>query len=199
MQGKNACRLTDKKFQNHQNTVDLAGEFQGAFALLENPLVIDCANNPNLQKGGADDEACQKKQICAKAVALNGLAAKGKLKRYERRHAYKKARSRGNSYATTYRNQAERALRTGAKSTTDMERSFAHRCAYDEWTGNGAEVGFRNPFYSPDHVHEIQLMGRPKSPRNIKWMSRAANEFMGRSLKKFDPTQHDGIKPNCCD
>jgi len=25
MDGKNACRLTDKKFQNHQNTVDLAG------------------------------------------------------------------------------------------------------------------------------------------------------------------------------
>jgi hypothetical protein len=25
MDGKNACRLTDKKFQNHENTVDLAG------------------------------------------------------------------------------------------------------------------------------------------------------------------------------
>jgi hypothetical protein len=24
--GKNACRLTDKKFQNHENTVDLAGD-----------------------------------------------------------------------------------------------------------------------------------------------------------------------------
>ncbi len=28
MDGKNACRLTDKKFQNHENTVDLAGELQ---------------------------------------------------------------------------------------------------------------------------------------------------------------------------
>jgi hypothetical protein len=28
MDGKNACRLTDKKFQNHENTVDLAGLFQ---------------------------------------------------------------------------------------------------------------------------------------------------------------------------
>ena len=28
MEGKNACRLTDKKFQNHENTVDLAGLFQ---------------------------------------------------------------------------------------------------------------------------------------------------------------------------
>ena len=28
MDGKNACRLTDKKFQNHQNTVDLTGVVQ---------------------------------------------------------------------------------------------------------------------------------------------------------------------------
>ena len=28
MDGKNACRLTDKKFQNHANTVDAAGEMQ---------------------------------------------------------------------------------------------------------------------------------------------------------------------------
>lgn len=28
MEGKNACRLTDKKFQNHENTVDLAGTVQ---------------------------------------------------------------------------------------------------------------------------------------------------------------------------
>lgn len=28
MDGKNACRLTDKKFQNHENTVDLAGAVQ---------------------------------------------------------------------------------------------------------------------------------------------------------------------------
>ena len=28
MDGKSACRLTDKKFQNHENTVDLAGTIQ---------------------------------------------------------------------------------------------------------------------------------------------------------------------------
>ncbi len=28
MDGANACRLTDKKFQNHQNTVDMAGDVQ---------------------------------------------------------------------------------------------------------------------------------------------------------------------------
>lgn len=33
MDGKGACRLTDKKFQNHENTVDLAGVFQQALAV----------------------------------------------------------------------------------------------------------------------------------------------------------------------
>lgn len=43
MEGKNVCRLTDKKFQNHENTVDLAGLFQ--FPVLvkqENPECTVC-------------------------------------------------------------------------------------------------------------------------------------------------------------
>ena len=35
MDGKNACRLTDKKFQNHENTVDLAGILQTPVTPLE--------------------------------------------------------------------------------------------------------------------------------------------------------------------
>jgi len=35
MDGKNACRLTDKKFQNHENTADLAGVLQVPVTALE--------------------------------------------------------------------------------------------------------------------------------------------------------------------
>lgn len=35
MDGKNACRLSDKKFQNHENTVDLSGEMQMLTATLD--------------------------------------------------------------------------------------------------------------------------------------------------------------------
>lgn len=35
MDGKNACRLTDKKFQNHENTVDLAGTVQNPTTVVE--------------------------------------------------------------------------------------------------------------------------------------------------------------------
>jgi hypothetical protein len=46
MEGKNACRLTDKKFQNHENTVDLAGDL-GAVVKVTNAFkcaVAECDN-----------------------------------------------------------------------------------------------------------------------------------------------------------
>jgi len=38
MDGSNACRLSDKKFQNHQNTADMAGVLQTPVGLLETDL-----------------------------------------------------------------------------------------------------------------------------------------------------------------
>jgi uncharacterized protein DUF4150 len=38
MDGSNACRLTDKKFQNHENTADLAGVLQVPVGVLETDL-----------------------------------------------------------------------------------------------------------------------------------------------------------------
>lgn len=37
MEGKNACRFTDKKFQNHENTVDLAGVLQPPAPMVDVP------------------------------------------------------------------------------------------------------------------------------------------------------------------
>jgi hypothetical protein len=48
MDGQNACRFMDKKFQNHQNTVDLAGTMQGPV------VVIDLSKVALTQ-----DEACK--------------------------------------------------------------------------------------------------------------------------------------------
>jgi uncharacterized protein DUF4150 len=40
MDGKNACRLSDKKFQNHKNTVDLAGDVE--ISLLDSQMKLLC-------------------------------------------------------------------------------------------------------------------------------------------------------------
>lgn len=54
MDGKNACRLTDKKFQNHENTVDLAG------ALLTPTLVeLDPEGRCPTCKAGSDHSRTQ--------------------------------------------------------------------------------------------------------------------------------------------
>ena len=48
MDGKNACRLTDKKFQNHENTADLAGNLQMPKTVGVPPpelqAIADCCN-----------------------------------------------------------------------------------------------------------------------------------------------------------
>ncbi len=50
MDGANACRFTDKKFQNHQNTVDMMGEMQATVAVLEEFLKIVCPEFCDLVK-----------------------------------------------------------------------------------------------------------------------------------------------------
>lgn len=55
MDGQNACRLTDKKFQNHENTVDLAGEMQAPASVAQGAgevfilckLMCDCIASGN--------------------------------------------------------------------------------------------------------------------------------------------------------
>jgi Domain of unknown function (DUF4150)/VRR-NUC domain len=42
MDGNNACRLSDKKFQNHENTADMAGEFQPIVGLQDWEAVFLC-------------------------------------------------------------------------------------------------------------------------------------------------------------
>jgi hypothetical protein len=45
MDGQNACRLTDKKFQNHENTADLAGNLQIPVGVPpELQAIADCCN-----------------------------------------------------------------------------------------------------------------------------------------------------------
>ena len=57
MDGKNACRLTDKKFQNHQNTVDASGEMHMALAVKAlQDMVCEC----DAQVTPAPDDTCMK-------------------------------------------------------------------------------------------------------------------------------------------
>ncbi|SFU99448.1 DUF4150 domain-containing protein [Pseudoduganella namucuonensis] len=83
MEGKNACRLTDKKFQNHENTVDLAGNLQVPVGVAPKPLqkIANCCNKAVDCKSRNKGANCTKrgthKHKCCED-AINRRKAKGK-------------------------------------------------------------------------------------------------------------------------
>ncbi len=91
MEGKNACRLTDKKFQNHENTVDIAGVLQTPVTVLERSLVAiakKCHNKVEREnkqqkakkkKGASCTERGRRKHRCCEEE-MKKLQAKGKHK-----------------------------------------------------------------------------------------------------------------------
>jgi hypothetical protein len=87
MDGQNACRLTDKKFQNHENTADLAGLFQimvipapGLEEQLQD-IATKCNeqvdNDKKLKKKGCTSRGRHKHSCCEKAI--NEAKAKGEI------------------------------------------------------------------------------------------------------------------------
>jgi hypothetical protein len=197
MDGKGACRLSDKKFHNHQNTVNAQGEVQAPVVPAPaNPLKIDCENYNGPNTGPLTD--CEKKQVCAKCDEVNRQAQSGVLKR-NTKEEQKIARKAGNTAAGAFREVFTIVVQDKMYTEDMMRDHFAHDCAYEEWKAAGSDPTFRNPFYSPDHVHEIQLGGSPSDAANLKWTSKNANEYIGRSLKDYNPETHDGVEANCCD
>lgn len=66
MQGKNACRLSDKKFQNHENTVDLAGALTAPTVIV--PAVLDPPGDCNpMEYDKLNGNVAKGKEAVAKA------------------------------------------------------------------------------------------------------------------------------------
>lgn len=196
MEGKNACRLTDKKFQNHENTVDLAGTFQLPAALAGNPLEIKCANAPKAE-GSVKFSDCEKEELCAKCASVNAIAANPSgpysgLRRI-RQSAYEVNRSDGDSKCASL-NKAARAGKAAdlgfCPVSDECQAELRSKAEASNYKG-----------FSPDHIHEIQLGGHPTDHSNLRWMSSRPNSWIGGELKKFktsDPGRHTGLKPDCC-
>lgn len=74
--GQNACRLTDKKTQNSENTIDCGGEVQLDTGETVFDLQIDCAQK---EKDEGWDDPCMREEVCAKVKAFNAMD-KSKMK-----------------------------------------------------------------------------------------------------------------------
>jgi uncharacterized Zn-binding protein involved in type VI secretion len=169
-----------------------------------NLLPIKCANAPAGSPAKMSD--CEKQQICAKCEKVNQQAKAGKLARSQGSKDDKlKMRRQGNNAASKHKRRLGNALggvgAFGRKKKPvppeGMKRAFAHPCAHDEWMKAGADPEM--PGLSADHVHEIQLGGSATSASNLKMMSSKANEWIGTTLKQYDPDVHTGVSPDCCD
>jgi uncharacterized Zn-binding protein involved in type VI secretion len=81
MDGKNACRLSDKKFQNHENTVDLAGAIQvpilpkGLSAEEMVACAIHCCDNAAYKKRDHHDEGqdCRSLSVTKHSCVMHSL------------------------------------------------------------------------------------------------------------------------------
>lgn len=81
MEGQGACRLTDKKFQNHENTADLAGVIQlpvipaGLTAEEMVACAIHCCDNAKYQKRDHKDEGqdCRSLSVTKHSCVMHSL------------------------------------------------------------------------------------------------------------------------------
>jgi hypothetical protein len=167
MDGQNACRHTDKKFHNHKNTVDLAGNIDPSTGV----IVLTC------EEGWND---CQKKQMKAKAAKMNAVAKKrGGLKT---RRTAGKLRDRADAWAAKFAqdwkklnpNESARTLRWPDSSNPSKQKThFYHDCAKtDDPLGANMQA---------DHVQEVQLGGGVRGP--FLWLDGEVNGASGRQIK----------------
>ncbi|MCA0174816.1 MAG: DUF4150 domain-containing protein [Proteobacteria bacterium] len=77
MQGKGACRLTDKKFQNHENTVDAMGTIQGTVVI---PPVLTFTRAEFPEKAGVMEEGMDGKS----EMTLHRQTGRSKIRRTRR-------------------------------------------------------------------------------------------------------------------
>ena len=195
MDGQNACRNTDKKFHNHKNTVDLAGNIDPG-SPGGNALEIKCADAPAAE-GAKKFTKCEKEEICAKCAAINKdckkLRKEGKTPR-RARASYEKNRRKANNKCKTLNKQA----RNGKPAKLGFHEAVSDECK-KTLLRKAKETNYRS--VSADHVQEIQLGGHPSAHSNLKWMSRRPNSWIGGEMKKFEttgPNKNTGVKPDCC-
>lgn len=77
MEGQGACRLTDKKFQNHENTVDLAGEMQYPTVVPPDVAPNDCITGTYDEIKDSCPEGSQAHHIVPDYTARTGTRAQG--------------------------------------------------------------------------------------------------------------------------
>ena len=209
MDGKNACRLTDKKFQNHENTVDMMGAVGPPVPVPDLPIMgPDC--NEVRKEDNWDDCMCA--QVCEMVKGYNNSKTeKKKLKPSPSRAPPKSPERRAyvqslNDFDATFASTVEAAEGDmNAQSIKDMFYSPPppnQDCQHKKWVDAGSPMPpprSGTGAVSPDHTHPVSLDGS-MSVDNMKWADAEVNTKVGGGVKgkKYDPPPEKvRAHPNC--
>lgn len=172
MDGKNACRLTDKKFQNHENTVDLGGLIQSPTKLDEGILVLECRPDWN---------QCQKEQMKAKADAMDKLAKqRGGLQTRSPSKTNKLIRKVGQLFQRRFAENWSASTPTGkfpeALEPCKVPKFYAGCPSCQPTPADPLKAGMQ-----ADHVLELQFKGgNPAGP--LRWLDASVNQSSGAQI-----------------
>lgn len=163
LDGKNACRFTDKMTMNHQNTVCLNGVVQQPVGTGVITLECDPSWSP-----------CQKKQMKAKAAKMDAAAKKkGAL---STRSTAGRIRKAANSWAAKFARDWNKPSPKGWPSFSDPSKQDSH--FYDDCAKTNDPLGNN---MEADHVQEVQLHGNVKGP--FLWLDADVNGASGRQIR----------------
>jgi len=164
IEGKNACRLTDKLQMNHGNTACLGGLIQSP-VLGGNVLELEC-------RPEWDD--CQKAQMRAKAEGLNKIAkARGYIETRATPNEF--LRGVGKKFQTLFRTHYAATEPTGL-FPPKLEPSAQNKTHFDDCAKtNGKPL-------DADHVLELQFKnGNPAGP--LRMLDASVNRSSGAQIR----------------
>lgn len=176
LDGKNACRLSDKLMMNHGNTACLGGVINPPVAG-EAEIYLECKENWN---------ECQKKQMKAKAKALDSLAKeRGGL---QTRKPARILRKVGQVFQRRFAKHWNAASPTGKFPSklepSKLENKFFDSCAE-------TKEPLKNKMQA-DHILELQFIGgNPAGP--FCWLDASVNQSSGSQIKNIRK-KHGDIK-----
>jgi len=196
MEGKNACRLSDKMTMNHGNTVCLQGETQAP--VTSGVLVLECKENWT---------PCEKAQVKAKAAEIDkACKEKGGLSRVKgvskEDGAASSLRDLGNDAARAFKNFfiAQRAGKNPkmrqwlprGKHPKNSDEDLSHPCMAKELENNPKAA----ENWSADHVVDLQLGGKWFGP--LRMMSARVNSDLGNQVQHGGGDPVTGCKTRGC-
>lgn len=196
LDGKNACRLSDKMMMNHGNTACLGGETQ--IPVSSGIMVLTCKE---------DWTPCEKEQVKAKAAAIDNAAKdKGGLSRV--RGVSKEdgpaasLRDLGNAAARAFKdffiaqragkNPKPRQWLPPGRHPKGTNEDLMHPCMEKELEKDPNAAAN----WSADHVVDLQLGGQWFGP--LKMMSSKVNSDLGNQVQHSDADPVTGCTTSGC-